>query len=300
MQWICFGDSVKGALKAFSTFPHIMNLSDDLSIGDLSDLQDQKKRAFSICPWKDDPEFADEAGTYIGTYFQDALPALKQVENAVIWYGETPFEQCGMLRAAHDLFARGVPFSLVHVDRLKGEELPPKEDHAAVGAFTNNLFCQMIFRYLPQGILRKRICWHQKQVYQERHATEIIFRGVGECGPEELAAFYHKKRKVLDCEAKLLYSRWERLVAENAPLRVLENGKVVSASEDYYDAAILSNTSERETSAAMVIGRTLGEYAVNDYLIFERIRKLAACGKLEIVINGRNYRETTVKRLDNS
>ena len=115
--------------------------------------------------------------------------------------------------------------------------------------------------------------------------------------PGEAAIFYSRQRRVPGCEAKLLYRRWEQLVRENAPLRVLQNGKPVSAPVGYYDEAILANTPEEETRAAVVVGRTAGLISrINDCFIFERIRALALAGRLEIVKNGGNYRETTVRR----
>lgn len=309
MNWICFGDSAMGMLKAAapalaeaSNPIRVIGLIDDLSIGDLSDLNDWEARAFGVCPWKDDPEFAGEAEACIRRYFEEAVPALEQAGESVIWYGDNPAEQCGMLRAAHDLYRRGVPFSLVHVDQLDGAELPPPEPPgkgavaSAVFVLTGSRVLNFTLRHTPQRILKRIVYEERKRRYRARRGTQVVYRGVGELEPEAALLFYRRKRRVPDCEAKLLYTRWERLTRENAPLRVLENGKAVSAPADYYDAAILANTPEEETPAALVIGRTLGEFAVNDCLIFARIRALAAAGKLELVKDGGNYRESTVRR----
>ncbi len=309
MDWICFGDSAMGMLRLAmpltgekSEETRLIGLIDDLSIGDISDLNDRKARAFGICPWKNDPEFAGEAERCVERYYERALPAFAKTKEAVIWYGDNPAEQCGMLRAAHDLYARGAPFSLVHVDQLRGDELPPPGmgsigSASTVVIMTDNRALRFLFRHTPQFVLQRLHQQRRKQHdRQQRQAQRVIFCGVGELEPEIAGVFYRKRRRVRECEAKLLYTRWEQLVQENAPLRVLEQGKPVSGLAEYYDAAILANVPATETVAAWVVGRTLGRYAINDCQIFERIRALAAAGKLEIVRDGANYRETTVRK----
>lgn len=280
----------------------LIGLIDDLSVGDISDLEDREARAFGVCPWKDDPEFAGEVSGFISSYFEKALPAFAQTEEALIWYGDSAAEQCGMLRAAHDLYQRGVPFSLVHVDRLNGLELPPpalpEKGSAASAVFvlSGKRVLNFTLNHTPQWLLKRIVYRERLHRYRERRKTVVLYRGVGELEPETASLFYRKQRRVPECEAKLLYTRWEQLTRENTPLRVMRNKKPVSAPADYYDAAILANTPKKETAAAVVVGRTLSEFAVSDCLIFERIRALAAAGKLEIVKNGGNYRETTIRK----
>ncbi len=305
MYWICFGDSANGmllfarqALDPAMDRSRIISLIDDLSIGDISDLRNREARSFGVCPWRNDPEFADIAEECVTRYFQDAIPAFETVDEAVIWYGDSPAEQCGMLRAAHDLYMRDVPFSLVHVDQLKGEELPPPERPAvsAVGIITENRLLNFTLQHTPQFLLRQIPRIITKRNWRNRRAQLVVYRSVGELEPEAASVFYSRRRRVQDCEAKLLYSRWGQLVRENAPLRVMKDGKLVSAPADYYDETILANTPEEETCAAKVVGLSIPECNINDCLIFERIRALAAAGKLEIVKNGGNYRDTTVKK----
>lgn len=309
MDWICFGDSANGLLACAkheidpgNTLERLISLNDNLSVGDISDLQNRDKRALGVCPWKNDPEVSDGAEEFIERYFTKSLPAFFETTQPVIWYGDSAFEQCGMLRAAHDLYMRGVSFSLVHVDQLKGEELPPPELHRddAIGMILdeNYKILTVILKMLPQPVLRHMVHRFRRKRWRGQRASMVCYRGVGELEPETAKLFYSRRRAVKDCEAKLLYTRWEQLVQENAPLRVMKDGKPVSAPLEYYDQAIIANTPQNETAAAFVIGRTLGEYAVNDCWVFERIRALAAAGKLEIVKDGVNYRDTTVKKLE--
>lgn len=313
MDWICFGDSAKGLLACAkheidpgNSLEQLISLDDDLSVGDISDLQNRDKRALGVCPWKDDPEVSDGAEEFIERYFTKSLPAFFETTQPVIWYGDSAFEQCGMLRAAHDLYMRGVSFSLVHVDQLKGEELPPPELHRddEIGMILdeNHRILTVVLKMLPQPalqpVLRHMVHRFRQKRWRSQRASMVCFRGVGELEPETAKIFYSRRRAVKGCEAKLLYTRWEQLVQENAPLRVIKDGKPVSAPVDYYDQVIIANTPENEDRAALVVGRTLGEYAVSDCFVFERIRALAAAGKLEIVKDGANYRDTTVKKCE--
>lgn len=306
MYWICFGDSACGMLAAARSeldptmdMSRVISLVDDLSIGDISDLKDREARSLGICPWQNDPEFADSADECVTSYFQEALPAFEAVDEAVIWYGDNPAEQCGMLRAAHDLYARGVPFSLVHVDRLKGEELPQPGKPVASAVFfhANHKLLTFTLNKLPQPVKRRMVHRFRQKLWRSQRVGMVCFRGVGELEPETAKIFYSRRRVVKNCEAKLLYKRWERLIQENAPLRVMKDGKPVSAPEDYYDESILANTPEEETCAAKVVGLSIVDCNINDCLIFERIRALAAAGKLEIVKKGGNYRDTTVRKI---
>lgn len=292
----------RGSLDKMVDAGRVIALLDDLSIGDISDLWDREKRAFGVCPWRGDPEFVGEAERCEKRYYEEVLPVFDRVDEAVIWYGDNPAERCGMLRAAHNLYRRGVPFSLVHVDCLEGSALPPPafpgegSAASAVCVLSGKRVLDFTLGHMPQWLLKRIIYRERLRRYRECRETVVRYRGVGELEPVTAALFYRKRRRVPECEAKLLYSCWEGLARENAPLRVVKEGKVVSAPEDYYDEIILANTPQEETAAAVVVGRTLGGVAINDCFIFERIRALALAGRLEIVKNGGNYRETTVRR----
>jgi len=68
-------------------------------------------------------------------------------------------------------------------------------------------------------------------------------------------------------------SRWSRLQAENAPVRRLENGDLVSASIDCWDSLILDQVLTDWRKAALVVGHVLatcwdtGLYQFGDLLI---------------------------------
>ena len=80
---------------------------------------------------------------------------------------------------------------------------------------------------------------------------------------------------------------WSRLRAENAPLRVIENGELCSAPMTYFDAQLLSAATGEWRRAAYLVGVTLVEiwetsfYQTGDLVLFARVRALVDSGDLE-------------------
>jgi hypothetical protein len=90
----------------------------------------------------------------------------------------------------------------------------------------------------------------------------------------------------LSMAEKHQFSRlWRILKAENAPLRALVNGSLISVPEDFYDHLILKNIPDGEFHMARLIGTVLGNYAlgVGDAWYALRIEKMIADNLLVIV-----------------
>ena len=79
-------------------------------------------------------------------------------------------------------------------------------------------------------------------------------------------------------------TQWKYLQQENAPLRAVLNGRLVSIPETIYDYFIVREieAEEDEFHEAMVIGKVLGKYAlgIGDAWIAHRIEKMIADGQL--------------------
>lgn len=103
--------------------------------------------------------------------------------------------------------------------------------------------------------------------------------------PGQFYKFLSLEREVSDMEKHLQSSLWNDLKAENAPLRALVNGRLISVPEDFYDHIIIRNIPEQEFVMARLIGTILGNYplGVGDGWYALRIKKLIAENKLEIV-----------------
>ena len=80
---------------------------------------------------------------------------------------------------------------------------------------------------------------------------------------------------------------WRELQSENAPLRALLNGQLVSVPESIYDSFILREIEEEaeEFREAMVIGRVLGKYhlGIGDAWVALRIEEMIRAGMLEAI-----------------
>lgn len=80
--------------------------------------------------------------------------------------------------------------------------------------------------------------------------------------------------------------RWRQLVAENALVRVLKDGVLESAPDDFYDRFLLAHCSENWTKSVRVIGRAMGSiwdagHDADSFLLTWRLRELIQTGELE-------------------
>ena len=80
---------------------------------------------------------------------------------------------------------------------------------------------------------------------------------------------------------------WERLRTENAPLRILAEGQLVSAPITYFDPLLLSHVTPRFRKAALIIAKALTDIwdssyiQTGDLVLAARLRALADAGAVE-------------------
>jgi hypothetical protein len=80
---------------------------------------------------------------------------------------------------------------------------------------------------------------------------------------------------------------WRRLRIENAPLRILGEGALVSAPLSFFDPLLLSCATSKWQKAARVIGEALWEsstasvFQIGDFVLCARARALVESGRLE-------------------
>ena len=126
----------------------------------------------------------------------------------------------------------------------------------------------------------------------------VEYRGWGEVEYQRLGTFLDRERVLSADEVAQLAERWRRLKAENAPLRVVEQGMVVSAGLDYYDARIRAAFPERTCRVADLIGRALQGIPMGDAFIAGRVRHFIESGELvltEETPGGGFYRATVAR-----
>ena len=104
--------------------------------------------------------------------------------------------------------------------------------------------------------------------------------------PAELFGTFLEHEKILTKEeVRELSLEWKRLQSENAPLRVVEKGKVISVLESYYDDLIRKEFPKETCRVGELIGRVLGnpQIPTRDVFIAKRIKCFIQNGELELV-----------------
>jgi hypothetical protein len=106
-----------------------------------------------------------------------------------------------------------------------------------------------------------------------------------EIQPKEFLKAKKLNRKVTLSEFEVDPDEWNRLVNENAMVRILEGGKkIVGKSESFYDQDILNGLSTEWQKGNKAISHILGKMKIKtgDVYLLWRIKHLAAESKIEI------------------
>lgn len=97
---------------------------------------------------------------------------------------------------------------------------------------------------------------------------------------------YLSYEKDLSHMEKIMYSGiWQELKLENAPLRAIVNGYLISVPEDFYDHLIIKNIPQGEFKMVELVGAVFGRYqiGVSDFWYVQRIKNMIQEGLLEVV-----------------
>lgn len=112
----------------------------------------------------------------------------------------------------------------------------------------------------------------------------------GEMAPGEWHRYLALQKPVSSVFIQSCASHWQELQAENAPLRAMLNGQLVSTSEKLYDDFILQEIAAEgeEFQEAKIVRRVLGKYqlGIGDSWVAFRIEEMLHAGKLEVVTVG--------------
>lgn len=112
----------------------------------------------------------------------------------------------------------------------------------------------------------------------------LIQSGWGSVKPGEWHRYLDLQRAAPSAFCKWYAAHWKRLQKENAPLRAMLNGRLVSVPETLYDEFIareIAATAD-EFHEANLIGRILGKYelGIGDAWIAQRIESMISTGVL--------------------
>lgn len=139
----------------------------------------------------------------------------------------------------------------------------------------------------------------QKQIYEQVHLValpswEVDSHGNmvrknswGDIAPGEWHPYLSLEKQAPSAFCTGCAAHWRNLQEENAPLRAVLNGQLVSAPETLYDTFILReiDAEQEEFQEAKVIGRVLGKYqlGIGDMWVAARIQQMVEAGALQVV-----------------
>ena len=114
-------------------------------------------------------------------------------------------------------------------------------------------------------------------------------RSWGEADPFSAANCLPRQRELTGAERTHFSACWEKLVSENAALRINEGGQIRSVPIDYLDDEIYSFSPDGEITptkaAAEMIGRS--KHIVTDAFVYGRIEAMIEAGRYEVVGNAK-------------
>lgn len=91
---------------------------------------------------------------------------------------------------------------------------------------------------------------------------------------------------------------WEQLMKENAPLRVIVNGHLISVQEDFYDSIINKMIGEAPFQVSHLIVDVMRAYSlgISDFILSERLKSLIRCNVLEVVKKNVGFYDSVLKK----
>lgn len=120
--------------------------------------------------------------------------------------------------------------------------------------------------------------------WEAREDGVVQKNGCGENAPEEWSRYLPLARPAGSGVIAGFSTMWQQLMRQNAPLRAVISGQVVSVGEDFYDPFLLSVLQKEPDTfrQAMVIGKTLGQYpfGMGDGWLTLRMEKWVQAGLL--------------------
>jgi hypothetical protein len=129
--------------------------------------------------------------------------------------------------------------------------------------------------------------------------------GIMRCEDIVASGLRDKRRVLSRAECDAAAAAWAALRSEDAPLRIVRDGRLVSAPLTHFDAVLVSQATRDWEVAARVIGRTMqhltdkvdppGQVA-SDIVLFGRLQALGEAGDLEIKGPGPGMRAYEVRK----
>lgn len=125
--------------------------------------------------------------------------------------------------------------------------------------------------------LPQRVLWNGRCAVKYRRWSEVA--------PEQFRAFMAEERVLAGGALQDLAGRWQFLRQENAPLRVVRDGVVVSAAIHYYDDLIRDEFPQGTCKVMDLVGRVLAihQLPLDDAFLIRRIAHFIQSGELVLL-----------------
>lgn len=122
---------------------------------------------------------------------------------------------------------------------------------------------------------------------EETGSVLVRHNGWGDIAPGQWSRYLSRQQRLSPAFVCACSTTWRQLQQENAPLRAMLNGQLVSMPETLYDSFLLRQLDAMPSvfPMAQLIGRVLGkcQLAISDSWLALRIDKLIASGVLEVI-----------------
>jgi hypothetical protein len=190
----------------------------------------------------------------------------------------------------HDLYSYipEVPEEMAHMNRQALERL----DRASAAGEAVRLWlcpsdpselCALLFlcdRYADTAP-KLSVIRIPDRVMNEDAQTVTTYRSSGELPPEAMITMLSYEQPLSDTERRAYALEWRQLVKENAPLRAVVNGRLMSVPDEFYDHTLRANLPEGTFTAAWPIGKTLSMVpGVGDRWLYMRLMTMVRAGEL--------------------
>lgn len=128
--------------------------------------------------------------------------------------------------------------------------------------------------------------------------SAVSYSSWGEVEPSKFVYFQKRERTLSETELSVYAHYWSDLKQENAPLRAVVNGAVISVPASFYDFLIWKYLGNRPINEAVLIGKILAEnpLGVGDWWYARRIDKFISENRIKIVENSPRKYERIIAR----
>lgn len=265
---VVFGESEAGALKialqSGKLGADVICLAFALEIGDIRKPVTGKYRADLLCNLL----YAEQWGA--DTELQNELKQLGGVYCAELAKLGRYLEKGEPIRVWYD----SAPYSVCGLLWLCGR----------LRALANSI--EMYVVKLPRTITRGK--------------TAVVRTNWGEVRPSEFVKLLPLQRRLKPVEIVMNAVSWDGLQSENAPLRAVVNGSVMSVPASFYDFLIWKNLGDDPIKEAVLIGKVLGSdnIGVGDWWYARRIDRFIAQNRIKIVKDSPRKYERLIAKND--